>query len=81
MDFRLPEFPVMTYYYVEHPATTYSIERPPVTYYSYEQAQPSLSALRVVPTRTVTTYEYSGQWPNTEPRVSTYRYYTLDSAR
>jgi hypothetical protein len=82
MNFRpLPEPPVTTYYSIEHPVTAYSIERPVATYYSFDQAPPSPSQLRVVPSRTVTTYEYSGQWPNTEPRVSTYRYYTLDSAR
>jgi hypothetical protein len=81
-NFRLvPERSVTTYYSMEPPVTTYSIERPVTTYYSFDQApQPSPSELRVVPLRTVTTYEYR-QWPNTEPRVSTYRYYTYDWAR
>lgn len=83
MTFRLvPQRPVTTYYSIEPVTTYYSIERPVTTYYSFEQApQPSLSEFRVVPSRTVTTYEYSGQWPETEPSVSTYRYDTFDSAR
>jgi len=83
MNFRLvPEHPVTTYYSVERPVTAYSIERPATIYYSFDQApQPAPSEVRVVPSRTVTTYEYSGQWPETEPSVSTYRYYTFDSAR
>ena len=78
-DFGLmvPERSVTTYT-VEYPASTYFVERPVVI---YQPSQPRPPELRVVPLRTVTTYEYSGQWPSTEPRVSTYRYYTYDWAR
>lgn len=34
-----------------------------------------------IPGPVITTYDYSGVWPETEPSITRYQYYTLDSAQ
>ena len=48
-----------------------------VSYSSVVPARPYVASARLPePYLTVTTYDYSGvSWPQTEPRISTYRYY------